>query len=157
MGYTPTVAKVEEIKKIIADGADELDVVLNLAALKSGHLSAVRNDIESLTMATHLKGKKIKVILEAGLLETRELHEACAICSDFEVDFVKTSTGMLGPGADPDMVERLVGLVGPSIQVKASGGIRTPKDARRLLDAGATRLGSSASVRIMQEWNLVSD
>jgi deoxyribose-phosphate aldolase len=156
MGYTPTAAKVEEIKKIISDGADELDVVLNIAALKSGHLNAVRNDIDSMTMATHLKGKKIKVILEAGLLHPKELEEACRICSDFEVDFVKTSTSMHN-GATPQMVEQLVRLVGPSIKVKASGGIRTAEEAQRLLDAGAARLGSSASVRIMQEQGLVSD
>ena len=156
MGYTPTAAKVEEIKKIIADGADELDVVLNIAALKYGHINAVRNDVDSITMATHLKGKKIKIILEAGLLRPKELEEACRICSDFEVDFVKTSTGIHG-GATPEMVEQLVRLVGPSIGVKASGGIRTAKEARRLLDAGAVRLGSSASVHIMQEQGLVSD
>ena len=149
MGYSATPAKVEEIKKAIDDGADELDVVINLCALKSENWNYVRNDIDSVCTAVHLKGKVIKIILETGLLEEDEIRQLCAICLDSKPDFVKTSTGMNGPGASLEAVALLRQEVGGQIKIKASGGIRTPEQARLFIEAGAARLGASAGVALL--------
>ncbi len=154
MGYSATPAKVEEIKRAIDEGAQELDVVINLSAIKSNQWNHVANDIDSVTRAVHLKGKVIKLILETGLLTEAELRKACQICQNNEVDFVKTSTGFHGRGADIETVKLLRSLLPPSIKIKASGGIRSQADALNLIKAGADRLGTSAGVRIISEATL---
>jgi len=151
MGYSSTPAKVEEIKRAIDEGAQELDVVINLSALKSSQWNHVANDIDGVTRAVHLKGKAIKLILETGLLTEAELVKACQICQKSEVDFVKTSTGFHGRGADVETVKVLRSLLPPSIKIKASGGIRSYSDALELVQAGADRLGTSAGIRILGE------
>ncbi|MEM1220238.1 MAG: deoxyribose-phosphate aldolase [Bacteroidota bacterium] len=151
MGYSATPAKVEEIKRAIDEGAQELDVVINLSALKSNQWNHVANDIDSVTRAVHLKGKVIKLILETGLLTTKELEKACQICQNREVDFVKTSTGFHGRGADVETVKLLRSLLPPAIKIKASGGIRSHTEALALIKAGADRLGTSAGVRIISK------
>ena len=151
MGYSATPAKVEEIKRAIDEGAQELDVVINLSAVKSNQWNHVANDIDSVTRAAHLKGKAIKLILETGLLTETELGKACQICQNSEVDFVKTSTGFHGRGADIETVKLLRSLLPPSIKIKASGGIRSNADALELIKAGADRLGPSAGIRIISE------
>jgi len=151
MGYATTPAKVEEIKRAIDDGADEIDAVVNICAVKSGNWNYVRNDIDSMTRIAHLRGKIIKVILETGIMTEEELENLCRICTDTEVDFVKTSTGILAAGATAEVVARLRAQLPASIRIKASGGIRSNQDAVRLLEAGADRLGTSASVQIIQD------
>lgn len=151
MGYASTPSKVEEIKRAIDEGAQELDVVINLAALKSKQWNHVKSDIDSVTRAVHLKGKTIKLILETGLLTEEELKQACEICTESEVDYVKTSTGFHGRGADPETVKLLRSLLPASIKIKASAGIRTFEAAQKLVEAGADRLGTSAGIRIITE------
>lgn len=150
MGYSATAAKVEEIKRAIDDGADELDVVVNLSAVRSGHWNFVQNDLDRMITAAHLKNKIIKVILETGILNDEEILRAADICRDLRTDFVKTSTGYNGEGATIRVVQLLhQHLQGSGIKIKASGGIRTREDAERLVAAGAQRLGCSASVMIV--------
>ncbi len=149
MGYSATAAKVEEIKRAINDGADELDVVVNVAAVKNADWNFVKDDIESMTLVTHLKSKKIKVIFETALLEVDEIVELCRICANSGVDYVKTSTGFNGGGATVEHVELMRRNLPEKIKIKASGGIRTKEFAAQLINAGAERLGCSASVRIV--------
>jgi deoxyribose-phosphate aldolase len=150
MGYAATVAKVEEIKRALNEGATELDVVINIAAAKTGDWSHVRNDIDSMTRSVHLKGKVIKVILECGLMTDEELIRLCEICTDLGVDFVKTSTGFNGSGASVAHVQLLRKHLPKTIKIKASGGIKTPEFARELLEAGAARLGTSSGKKIVK-------
>src|SRR5437868_1527803 len=93
MGYSTVAAKVEETKKAIISGADEVDMVMNIAAFKSGDFATVQNDIQAVTTACHLQNKHVKVIIETAYLNNEEIEKACRICADCEVDFVKTSTG----------------------------------------------------------------
>lgn len=151
MGYATTAAKVEEIKRAIDEGAQEVDVVINICAVKAGQWNYVRNDIERMIAATHLKGKVIKVILETTLLEDKEIQSLADICNDLLPDFVKTSTGFNGAGATPEIIGLLRKALNKKIRVKASGGIRDRATAEALISAGADRLGSSSSVLILQE------
>lgn len=151
MGYSTTPAKVEEIKKGIDDGLDEIDAVVNIAAVKNGNWNYVKNDIYSVTMAGQLKGKCVKIILETGLLTEEEIKKLCEICSEIGPDFVKTSTGFNGEGATVDVVALLRSNLPEEIKIKASGGIRSKEDAIRLIEAGAKRLGSSSGVMIVND------
>lgn len=153
LGYSATAAKVEEIKRAMDEGAQEFDVVVNLAAIKSGNWNFVRNDIDRMTTAVHLRGKLIKIILETGLLTEAEIKGLCQICNELEVDFAKTSTGFNGEGASPLIIELLRQTLIPSIKIKASGGIRTAEQARHYLELGADRIGTSAGVAIVSELN----
>lgn len=152
MGYTTTVAKVEEIKRAIDEGVDELDVVVNVSAIKSGEWTDVQNDLDRMITTAHLRRKLIKVILETGLLTPAEIKQACEICQELKPDFVKTSTGFNGEGATIGVVKLLRENLSKEIKIKASGGIRTLEDALRLIEAGAVRLGTSSSVRIMKDF-----
>ncbi|MFK8102928.1 MAG: deoxyribose-phosphate aldolase [Saprospiraceae bacterium] len=149
LGYSATAAKVEEIKRAINDGAHELDVVINICAVKSQDWAYVKNDIDSMTRSAHLKGKIVKVILETGLLTKEEIKKLCVICSELEADYVKTSTGFNGEGVSVEMVRFLKQSLSPSVKIKASGGIRDQSTARQLVEAGANRLGCSASIAIV--------
>lgn len=151
MGYSATVAKVEEIKRAIDEGADEFDVVINVAAVKDGKWAFVRNDLDRMVTACHLRAKHIKVIIETGLLEEEEIRQLCTICNDLVPDYVKTSTGFNGAGANPEVIRLLRSLLKPEIKIKASGGIRTAEDARALIEAGANRLGASKGISIVSE------
>ncbi len=144
MGYSATPAKVEEIKKALDDGADEVDGVINICAVKSANWNYVRNDIDSMTTAVHLKGKVIKVIIETGLISLTELIKLCELSLEVKPDFIKTSTGYHGEGATVAVVQQLRDLLQGKIRIKASGGIRTADDAVRLIEAGAARIGSSS-------------
>lgn len=141
-GFAGTMAKMEEIKRAVEEGADELDIVVNLNALKSGEWSRVQSDIDRVVSAVRLKGKISKVIIESSLLDREELRRIIKICNEVNPDFVKTSTGLQG-GATEGVVRYLRANLKSGIGVKASGGIRTPEDARALLEAGAVRLGTS--------------
>jgi len=148
LGFESTTSKVEEIKRALDMGADELDVVVNIGAVKDGDWKFVRNDIETVTRASHMKGKTVKIILETSLLEAEELEKLCEICADLEVDYVKTSTGFEG-GATVDVVKKMRALLPKEIKIKASGGIRNFKDALALIEAGADRLGTSSGTVII--------
>lgn len=148
-GYSATSAKVEEIKRAMNDEADELDVVVNIAAIKSGNWNHVKNDIDSITIATHLRGKVLKIIFETGLLTNDEIKELCNICNEKGVDFVKTSTGFNGEGATEDVVRFLRANLSPKIRIKASGGIKTKQQAEALINAGADRIGTSSALAML--------
>ena len=150
MGYSTTPAKVEEVKRAIVEGVDELDVVVNICAIKQNNWSYVRNDIDSMTRAAHLRGKIVKIILEVGLLTKTELERVCEMCNEIEVDYVKTSTGYHAKPVAAEDIKYLKSMINPRIKIKASGGIKTQKHAKDLLEAGANRLGASASLEIVK-------
>jgi len=149
MGYSAIAAKSEEIKRATDDGADEIDAVVNIAAIKSGQWNHVRNDISALTLATNMRGKSLKLILECGLLTAEEIVRTCEIAAESRVVWLKTGTGFHGHPATPDMVRSLRKVVDSNIKIKAAGGIRTLAEAQALVDAGAERLGTSAGVAIV--------
>ncbi len=148
-GYSAIAAKIEEIKRAIDEGVDELDVVINLCAVKNAHWNYVKNELESLTTACHMRGKTIKAIIETGALTSEELLKVAGICAAAEVDFVKTSTGFNAPGASVEVVSALRAALPKGMKIKASGGIKDKQFAEQLVGAGANRLGSSSSVQII--------
>jgi deoxyribose-phosphate aldolase len=151
MGYTAISSKVEEVKRAIDEGADEIDMVTNICAVKDGKWAHVRNDIDSVTRATHLKGKIMKLILETALLSEEEIKKLCEICIDLGVNYVKTSTGINAAGANVEAVKFLKQITaGSNISIKASGGIKTKEFAEQLVLAGASRLGTSSSLEIIK-------
>ncbi len=150
MGYTAIAAKSEEIKRAIDDGADDVDAVINIAAVKSGNWNHVEHDIDSVARATHMRGRKLKLILECGLLTEPEIRRLCELAQESRVTWLKTGTGFHGHPATPEMVRQLRSLAPPSIKIKASGGIKTLAVAKALLEAGADRLGTSASVDLIK-------
>jgi deoxyribose-phosphate aldolase len=145
---TPTVKSIEA-RDAIANGADEIDMVINIGALKSGNDVMVYDDIKSVREAT--RGKVLKVILETSLLSNEEKVRASVAAKKAGADFVKTSTGFAGGGATVEDVRLMRETVGPLMGVKASGGIRDAKAAADMIAAGATRLGTSASVAIVTD------
>ena len=151
LGATPTEVKVYETQQAIRDGASEVDMVINVGAVKSRDYELAEKDIASVARACHANSALLKVIIEAALLTDEEKVVACQLAKVAGADYVKTSTGF-GPGgataADVALMRR---VVGPSIGVKAAGGIRTLADAQQMIAAGASRLGASASVKILQE------
>lgn len=149
LGYNSISAKIEESKKAIEDGADEIDMVMNVAAFKSGDLSHVKDGIESVATFCRLKAKPLKVIIETGLLDTEEIRKACEICAEVEVDYVKTSTGFNG-GAKVEDIMLMREILPQKIKIKASGGIRDRAFVEELIKAGADRIGTSAGVQIVQ-------
>jgi deoxyribose-phosphate aldolase len=149
MGYSNTPSKVEEIKRAIDEGIDEVDVVINIAAVKDGNWNFVKNDIDSTTRAAHLKGKIVKIILETTLLTAEEIQKLCEICSEVGVNYVKNSTGFNG-SATVEIISNLRNLLHEDVKIKAAGGIRTTADAEKLVAAGADRLGSSSGVQIVK-------
>lgn len=149
LGYSHTPAKVEEARRAIDEGADEIDMVINIIALKAGDRNYLKNELTSAATIVQLRGGKLKVILETGLLTKEEIITACELCKEMTVDFVKTSTGFVEPGATVEAVKLLRANLPASIKIKASGGIRTKEFALQLIEAGADRLGCSASVSIV--------
>lgn len=148
MGYSAMAAKSEEIKRAAEDGADDVDAVANIAAIKSGNWTYVRRDLDSLARAAQIRGCALKVILECGLLTEEEIRQVCAMVEEIKIPFVKTGTGFHGHSATPDMV-RMLRQFAPNAKVKAAGGIKTAKAARQLLEAGAEKIGCSASLAII--------
>lgn len=147
LGSTTSTVKAVEARDAMANGADEIDMVINVGALKSGNDSAVYEDIRAVREAT--RGRVLKVILETSFLTREEKIRACILSKKAGADFVKTSTGFGGGGATVEDVRLMRETVGPMMGVKASGGIRDAQSARKMIDAGATRLGTSASVAIV--------
>lgn len=148
-GYAGTMAKVEEIKRAVEEGADELDIVINIGALKSGNWVFVKSDIDRVTTAVRLRGKTSKIIIESSLLTQEELSKVVGICNDITPDFVKTSTGIQG-GATEGVVRFLRDNLKSEIKIKASGGIRSRQDANKMLIAGADRLGTSSGPALLK-------
>ncbi len=149
LGSTTSTVKAIEARDAMANGADEIDMVINVGALKSGNDAVVLDDIRSVREAT--RGRVLKVILETALLTKDEKIRACMLCKKALADFVKTSTGFGGGGATVEDVRLMRQTVGPMMGVKASGGIRDAKAASEMIAAGATRLGTSASVAIVTD------
>lgn len=149
MGYSATAAKVEEIKRAIDDGADEVNVVINLLAIKEGNWNYVYNDINSATTAAHLRGKIIKLILEVALLTKEEIKKACEICQELDCDFIKTSTGLSGVETKPESISFLKSCLSEKVKIQASGGVRTKETAQSLIDAGAHQIGTSTGLAIL--------
>ena len=149
-GYHHYSTKVEEAKLAIVDGADELDMVMNLAAFKSNDLAYLETEIDQLSKLTANGGKTLKVIIESGILTDEEIIKCCELYRHFPVQFLKTSTGYAEKGATVEVVQLMRKHLPKHIQIKASGGIRTTDFAQQLVDAGATRLGCSASVAIVK-------
>lgn len=148
-GYAATAAKEAEMKAAIQEGADELDLVLNLAALKNRDLSFIETELERLSAITHSAKKTLKLILETGILTEEEIGLCCGILKKYPIQFAKTSTGYAEKGATVAAVQRMRALLPSSIGIKASGGIKSWSFARELVAAGASRLGCSASVAIV--------
>lgn len=149
LGTSGTAARAREAREVVAAGAAEVDVVLDLAALKARDYAAVQGDLRALVEAS--RPASLKAILETAALSREEKVIACALAKAAGCAFVKTSTGFGPGGATAEDVALLRATVGPEMGVKASGGIRTARDARRMLAAGADRLGASASVAIVSE------
>jgi len=150
LGATSTEAKVAEAEAALRVGAQELDMVQNIGALRSGDYDAVRSDIAAVAEVTHRAGAILKVILETALLDDNQKVMASMLAKMAKADFVKTSTGFGPSGATTHDVELMRMAVGPEIGVKASGGIRTLEDLKKMAAAGATRIGASASVKIVE-------
>jgi len=150
LGATSTEAKVFEADKAIKDGAEEVDMVINIGELKSGNEQAVYNDIVAVVNAC--KGKAlIKVIIETSLLTDEEKVIACRLAKKAEADFVKTSTGFSTGGATIKDIKLMRQTVGQDMGVKASGGVRNYQSLADMIEAGATRIGASAGVDIVKE------
>lgn len=151
LGANRSDIKAFEAIKAIEDGADEIDMVINVTALKNKDYEYVVNDIKEVKFAC--RNKPLKVILETDLLEKDEIKKACELCVEGKADFVKTSTGFVkgGVGAKIEDVELMYKTVSPfGLKVKASGGIRDKETAIKMLEAGAERLGTSSGVKIVQ-------
>jgi len=151
LGANLTCTKQFEAEQALVEGTSEIDMVLNIGALKSGDRKKVLSDIRGVVEVTHAHRGLLKVILETGLLTDEEKKLACEISLEAGADFVKTSTGFLGRGATVADVALMRRIVGNAAGVKASGGIRTAADAKAMVAAGATRLGTSSGVNIIRE------
>ncbi|WP_243521633.1 deoxyribose-phosphate aldolase [Bacillus pseudomycoides] len=148
LGANTTETKVFETKDVIAKGATEVDMVVNVGALKDGDNEFVENDIRAVVQAA--KGKAlVKVIIETCLLTDEEKVRACELSVKAGADFVKTSTGFSTGGATAEDIALMRKTVGANVGVKASGGVRTREDAEKMIEAGASRIGASASVAIV--------
>lgn len=150
-GANLTTTKRSEAVDLLRVGADELDMVLNVGALKSRNRKLVESDIRGVVEVAHDGGAILKVILETSLLTVDEKILACELAVAAGADFVKTSTGFAGGGATVDDVALMRGVVGRRAGVKASGGIRTAGDLATMIEAGANRIGTSSGVQIIQE------
>lgn len=150
LGATFTETKVREAELAVRDGAQEVDMVINIGALKDRDYQLVKSDIQGVAEACHAGGALLKVIIEACLLDNSEKAIACAISKVAGADFVKTSTGFSKSGATAADVSLMRRVVGPGLGVKAAGGIRSLEDLRAMVQAGASRVGASASVKIVE-------
>ena len=150
LGATSTEAKTAETQAALRAGAHEIDMVQNIGALRSGDYAAVQADIAAVVELAHRSGAIVKVILETALLEDNQKVIACQVAKKAGADFVKTSTGFGPSGATIHDVQLMRGTVGPEMGVKAAGGIRSLDDLKKMIAAGATRIGASSSVQIVE-------
>jgi deoxyribose-phosphate aldolase len=151
LGANDRRTKIAEAELALSQGAQELDMVQNIGALRSGDFGAVRDEIAAIADVAHRRGAIVKVILETCLLDDREKAMACTLAAEARADFVKTSTGFSTHGATVEDVKLMRQTVGPSMGVKASGGIRTLEALKQMVGAGANRIGTSSGVKMMGE------
>lgn len=154
LGASSTVSKKMEAKQAIIDGANEIDMVINIGMLKDRNLEYVYNDIKEIVEASRGKAL-VKVIIETCLLTDDEKRTACILARDAGADFIKTSTGFSGEGAKKEDIVLIRETIGDKIKIKASGGIRTYEDAIEMIKSGADRIGTSASIDIISKVNNV--
>lgn len=150
LGYSMTETKLDEIKRAIDNGADEIDVVWNLASFKTGG-PWTKIEIAKCSKLAHDHQKNLKVIIETAYLTDEEIVEACTLCAEAGADFVKTSTGFAPTGAKVEHVELMRKSLPIGVEIKASGGIKTKAQAVSLIKAGANRLGTSSGVHLVQD------
>ncbi|MCG7339979.1 deoxyribose-phosphate aldolase [Staphylococcus sp. ACRSN] len=155
LGATTTEVKMFETEDVIKKGASEVDMVINIGALKDGNYDLVQKDIEGVVGAAN--GKTVKVIIETCLLTDEEKVKASELSKSAGADFVKTSTGFAGGGATPEDVKLMKETVGDDLEVKASGGVRNLEDFNKMIESGATRIGASAGIQIIQGLESDSD
>jgi deoxyribose-phosphate aldolase len=151
MGYSSLQAKIKETEQAIKDQADELDVVINLIALKNGDWAYLEKEMQLLVDYIHDNGRIIKVIVESGVLTKEELNHCCDLYGEMGIDFMKTSTGYAEKGASLSDVQNMRNKLPSGVKIKASGGIRHYEFAKELIEAGADRLGCSSSLLILEE------
>ncbi|GAB3582081.1 2-deoxyribose-5-phosphate aldolase [Hymenobacter daeguensis] len=151
LGYSASSVKFKEAEVALYDGATELDMVINLSALKSGKAEAIQAEILDLADLCHVHQALLKVIIETALLSEEEIELACRLCVEGEADFVKTSTGFASRGASVADVELMRRVLPETMRIKAAGGIRTREAAEALVAAGADRIGSSNSIALISE------
>ncbi|OHQ26394.1 deoxyribose-phosphate aldolase [Staphylococcus sp. HMSC067F07] len=155
LGATTTDVKVFETENAIKNGASEIDMVINIGALKDQRYDEVQKDIEGVIAAAN--GKTVKVIIETVLLTDEEKVKACELAEKAGATFIKTSTGFAGGGATPEDVKLMKDTVGNRLEVKASGGVRSLEDFEKMIEAGATRIGASAGAQIIEGLDSNSD
>jgi deoxyribose-phosphate aldolase len=148
LGYNMTETKLDEIKRAIDNGADEIDVVMNLTSFKTG-IPWTKIEIAKCARLVHDNQKMVKVIVETAHLSQHELEDACQLCADAGADFVKTSTGFAATGARAEDIRIMRSVLPASVGIKASGGIRSRDQAVQLIEAGADRIGTSSSLKII--------
>ena len=152
-GYSATEAKIAEIILAMVDGADELDVVANISAIKNGDWTAIADEINHIMPIIRSKNKLVKIIIESGVLTDDEIIKCCDIYGIAGIDYLKTSTGYAEKGASVEVVKLFRKHLPDQVQIKASGGIRDYATAQLMIDAGATRIGCSAGVAIVSGAN----
>lgn len=150
LGYNATSIKLAEAGQALADGANELDMVMNINAFKSMAYLTVKEEIKTMAELVHSKDALLKVIIETAYLDNFDLSIACEICEEAGADFVKTSTGFAPKGADLAQVEVMRQTLPENVKIKASGGIQTYEQAIAFINAGAERLGTSSGVAILK-------
>lgn len=150
-GYSAIEAKVAEVVLAIIDGADELDVVINISAIKNNDWQFLANEINAILPIVKSKHKIIKIIIESGILTDQEIIQCCDLYGAAGVDYMKTSTGYAEKGASVEAVQLLRKHLADNVRIKASGGIKSYTFAKQLIDAGAIRLGCSSSIAIVNE------
>jgi len=144
LGATPLAVKVSEAKHAIADGADEIDVVINIGEAKQGNFDYIKNELSRMVRVS--RGRVVKAIIETCYFDRVEIEKLCKVCLRAKVDFIKTSTGYGIGGATPEIVACIAAVVADKCNIKASGGIRTAKQAEEFLRAGACRIGTSSEI-----------
>lgn len=149
LGANTTKTKIYETKQALKDGADEIDMVINVSALKDKKYDYVKNEISKIKKVC--KNKILKVILETCLLTDEEIVKACELSLEAKADFVKTSTGFSKGGATVEAVALMRKTVGDKCGVKASGGVKTFEDMQKMIDAGASRIGTSSGVKLLEK------
>ncbi|ELR71235.1 Deoxyribose-phosphate aldolase [Fulvivirga imtechensis AK7] len=150
LGYNMTETKIHEIELAIRDGADELDIVMNVSSFKTG-LPWTKIELAKCSKLIHDEYKLLKVIIETAHLSKEEIKKACLMCADAGVDYVKTSTGFAGKGAEVEDIRLMREVLPSNVGIKASGGIKTYQQAVELINAGADRIGTSSGIEIMSE------
>ncbi len=148
LGYNMTETKLDEIKRAIDNGADEVDVVWNITSFKTG-IPWTKIELAKCSKLTHDHHKLLKVIIETAYLSDEEIADACKLCADAGADFVKTSTGFAPAGAKVEHIKLMRSVLPAEVGIKASGGIKTREQALALIEAGATRLGTSSGIALI--------